>query len=123
VNSATTPAKRGEVISIYATGQGAVPNAPADGDIPHGLVPTPYTPRILIGDFVDTITLQPNDPPDRSFVKFSGLSPNFPGVWQINVQIPYGVAPGQQVLAIQANSVLSYDFNVTGYRTVIYVAQ
>lgn len=122
INGATNPAKRGDVISIYATGQGFLANAPADGDIPrNGLVQTTYTPRVLIGDFVDTIALQPNDPQDRSFVKFSGLSPNFPGIWQINVQIPFGVAPGQQPLLIQVNSVSSINTAVTGYRTVIYV--
>ena len=122
VNSATAPAKRGDVISIYATGQGFLANAPADGDIPrNGLVQTTTTPRILIGGFVDSIALTPNDPQDRSFVKFSGLSPNFPGMWQINVQIPYGVAPGQQPLLIEVNSVSSIDAAVTGYRTVIYV--
>jgi len=122
INSATTPAKRGEVISIYATGQGFIAGAPADGDIPrNGLVQTAATPRVLIGDFTDTIALQPNDPPDRSFVKFSGLSPNIPGIWQINVQIPYGVAPGQQPLLIQINSVASINAQIAGYRTVVYV--
>jgi uncharacterized protein (TIGR03437 family) len=122
VNSPTTPAKRGDVISIYATGQGALDGAPADGDIPqNGLVNTPYTPKVLIGDFTDNIALQPGDPPDRSFVKFSGLSPSFAGVWQVNVQIPFGVAPGKQILLISVNSVASDDVTVTGYRTVIYV--
>jgi uncharacterized protein (TIGR03437 family) len=122
INSATSPAKRGDVISIYASGQGFLANAPADGDIPrNGLVQTTSTPRVLIGDFTDNIALTPNDPPDRSFVKFSGLSPSIPGIWQINVQIPFGVAPGQQPLLIQANSVASIDASVTGYRTVIYV--
>jgi len=122
VNSATTPAKRGDVISIYATGQGFLSNAPADGDIPrNGLVQTTVTPRILIGDFLDNIALTPSDPQDRSFVKFSGLSPNIPGIWQINVQIPYGVAPGQQPLLADINSIPSIDRTVTGYITVIYV--
>jgi uncharacterized protein (TIGR03437 family) len=122
INSATSPAKRGDVISIYATGQGFLANAPADGDIPrNGLVQTTSTPRVLIGDFTDNIALTPNDPPDRSFVKFSGLSPSIPGIWQINVQIPFGVAPGQQPLLIQANSVASINAAVTGYRTVVYV--
>ena len=56
-------------------------------------------------------------------MQFSGLSPNLPGVWQINVKIPFSVAPGQQTLLISANSVNSIDASVTGYRTVIYVAQ
>ena len=122
INSATSPAKRGEVISIYATGQGFLPNAPADGDIPrNGLVSTPTAPRILIGDFLDNIALTPNDPQDRSFVKFSGLSPTIPGIWQINVQIPFGVAPGVQPLLVTLNSIPSIDRTVTGYITVIYV--
>ena len=122
VNSALNPAKRGEIISVYATGQGFLDGAPADGDVPqNGLVNTPYTPKVLIGDFTDNIALQPGDPPDRSFVKFSGLSPNLPAVWQINVQIPFGVAPGKQPFLISVNSVNSIDFSVTGFRTVIYV--
>jgi hypothetical protein len=76
---------------------------------------------VLIGDFTDNIALTPNDPQDRSFVKFSGLSPGFPGVWQINVQIPFGVLPGKQPFLISVNSVASNDIAVTGYRTVIYV--
>lgn len=122
VNSPTAPAKRGDIISIYATGQGFLTGAPADGDIPqNGLVTTPYTPKVLIGDFTDNIPLQPGDPQDRSFVKFSGLSPSFAGVWQVNVQIPLGVAAGKQILLISVNSVASNDITVTGYRTVIYV--
>ena len=120
VNSATNPAKRGDVISIYATGQGVVPNAPPDGDIPpNGLVTAPTNPRVFIGDFVDNYPVQPGDPPDKNYLEFSGLSPNFPGVWQ--VQIPHGVAPGQQPLFVTVNSIPSIDFTVTGYRTVIYV--
>src|SRR5262249_14871677 len=59
VNSATNPAKRGETISIYATGQGLTQGAPPDGDIPqNGLVNTPFTPRVFLGtDFTDNIAL------------------------------------------------------------------
>ena len=49
VNSPTNPVARGDYISIYATGQGMVPNPPADGNTPADLTATSYTPRIGIG--------------------------------------------------------------------------
>ena len=60
VNDATHPAKRGEYISIYATGQGLVSSPPADGDIPrNGLVSSQGNLRVFIGtDFTDQIPLQ-----------------------------------------------------------------
>ncbi len=60
VNSATNPEKRGNYISIYATGQGLVSSPPADGDIPrNGLVASQSTPRVFIGtDYTDQIPLQ-----------------------------------------------------------------
>ena len=105
VNDATHPAKRGDYISIYATGQGLVSNPPADGDIPrNGLVSSQGGLRVFIGtDFTDQVPLQGteqrNANGDVNFIEFSGLSPNFPGMWQINVRIPMATAPGAQRLA------------------------
>ena len=115
-NSPTNPAARGSIITIYAIGQGFVPNAPPDGSPAplSPLLPTPFTPAINInGLFTDAYTPGPGDPSDRTkFVSFSGLAPNFVGLWQINVQIPSNVTPGTQIpLIVQAGSLLSVDTN------------
>ncbi len=121
VNDPTHPAKRGEIISIYGTGQGLVSSPPADGDVPkNGVVSATAHLRVIIGtDYTDQIQNLPNEV--RKPYEFSGLSPNYPGMWQINVQIPMATAPGQNGLALQLNSVGSNDPAVVGYRMVFYV--
>jgi uncharacterized protein (TIGR03437 family) len=129
VNDATHPVKRGDYISIYATGQGLVSSPPADGDIPHnGLVSSQGGLRVFIGsDFTDQVPLQGteqrNANGDVNFVAFSGLSPNFPGMWQINVRVPMATAPGAQPLGLLFNSFPDNTPAVSGYRIVFYVAQ
>jgi uncharacterized protein (TIGR03437 family) len=80
----THPAKIGDVITVYATGLGAVANPPVDGA--NSLDQTRknlVTPQVLIGGV-------------SAEVQFSGLSPQFVGVNQINVTVP-NVAPGNNV--------------------------
>jgi uncharacterized protein (TIGR03437 family) len=125
VNSQSNPAQRGHYISIYATGQGAVPGAPADGSVPGSLVSTPQVPQVLIGaDFVDDYASQPGDPPPGQRVQFSGLSPSYPGVWQINVYIPLGVAPSSTSaptpLDLEYNNVPAWNAG-SPYRTYVWV--
>jgi uncharacterized protein (TIGR03437 family) len=109
VNSTTNPALRGSVIQIFCTGQGALDNPPADGAAAgvSPLATTPQTPRVAIGtDFVDDMKLLPGDPTDGQWVLYSGLAPGYAGLWQINVRIPMGVAPGLQTpLGIQYDGV------------------
>src|SRR5262249_17845926 len=58
VATATTPVRKGSVIQIYGTGQGAT-----------------GTPQVCIGaELVDVL--------------YSGAHPDFPGLWQINARIP-----------------------------------
>jgi uncharacterized protein (TIGR03437 family) len=128
VNSATNPAKRGSYISIYATGQGAVSSPPADGDIPrNGLVSAQGSLRVFIGsDYTDQIPLQGSEPRsipgvDNNFISFSGLSPSFPGMWQVNVRIPQATAAGAAALGLLLNYVPDNLPASTGYRIVFYV--
>ena len=132
VNSATHPAKPGEYISIYATGQGVVPisNQPADGDIPrNGLVNAQGNLRVwLDSDYTDQILLQGNEQRsipgvDINFIQFSGLSPAYPGMWQINVRVPQATAAGAQALGLLFNSVPDNLPAASGYRIVFYVTR
>ena len=128
VNDSTHPAKRGDYISIYATGQGAVSSPPADGDIPrNGLVGANGNLRVWIGsDYTDQVPLQGSEQRsipgvDNNFIQFSGLSPAFPGMWQINVRVPQATALGAQPLSLYLDSFPDNLAAVTGYRIVFYV--
>ncbi|MDZ7640188.1 MAG: hypothetical protein U5J83_18370 [Bryobacterales bacterium] len=70
--------RRGEVIQIFATGAGTDLSSPvidgtAAGSAP--LVDTTKKPRVFIFQ-------------QEATVEFSGLSPEFVGLWQINVKVP-----------------------------------
>lgn len=75
--SATNPVRRGQVISIFGTGQGAVSNPVADGaaSLASPLARTVDTPGVYIDGRLSPI-------------QFSGLAPGFPGLWQINAVVP-----------------------------------
>jgi uncharacterized protein (TIGR03437 family) len=121
VNGPGNPAAAGSYISIFATGQGFVQGAPADGDIPRGgLVKTSAVPKVFInGCYVDDANCTHETGVDT--VSFSGLSPQFPGVWQINVRIPKTTGPGAQLpLFIVMDNVTS-QAAPNGYITTIAV--
>ena len=82
------PAKPGDVITIYATGLGPVDSPVADGQNSlDKLRNNTVTPVVMIGG----ITAE---------VQFSGLSPQFVGVNQMNVKVP-NAAAGDVPLQIQ----------------------
>jgi len=120
VNNAGNPAARGSVISIFATGQGFLPDAPPDGNAPPSTVRTPYTPIVVINACnVDDSTCTKET---GEHVLYSGLSPQFPGVWQVNVQVPANTGVGSQVtIALIVNSVSSFDINTAGWATTFAV--
>lgn len=72
-----TPAQRGQTIQIFATGQGAV-----NADVPNGAVPPAGTLATATGVTKVYVSV------DEATVTFSGLSPQFPGLWQINAVVP-----------------------------------
>ena len=91
------PAKAGDTLAILATGMGGVDspiaNAAASGD---KLRKTLIVPTIL----VNGVSVN---------VAFSGLSPQFPGLNQINFSIPSGIAAGTVPLQLQASGVTTTD--------------
>lgn len=72
-----TPAQRGKAIQIFGTGQG-----PVDIDVPDGAAPPSGTLANARGATKVYISV------DEAEVTFSGLSPQFPGLWQINATVP-----------------------------------
>jgi uncharacterized protein (TIGR03437 family) len=114
VNGPGNQAQRGTVIQLFGTGQGFVPNAPADGSLVEGQLPTEDKPRVLIGTrFVDD-----------AMILYSGLAPGLVGVWQINVRIPNDdtIAPSPQVdVVVQFKSVPSNQ-GFQGKRLVTTIA-
>jgi uncharacterized protein (TIGR03437 family) len=79
------PAHAGEYLALFANGLGPVTNTPASGAPASGspLSATP-TPVVTIGG-------------KQANVLFSGLAPGFPGLYQINIQVPSGLTGNQQV--------------------------
>jgi uncharacterized protein (TIGR03437 family) len=82
---ATHPAKAGDTVIILATGLGPVTPAVNSGaNSTDTLRTTTTTPTVLVGGV-------------SAPVAFSGLSPQFVGVNQVNITIPSGVTPGNLV--------------------------
>ncbi len=79
--TSTSPAAAGEIISLFTTGLGAVYPTVASGAAalasPLSLVTSPVSATIA---------------GQSAAVSFAGLAPNFVGLYQVNVQIPAGVA-------------------------------
>jgi uncharacterized protein (TIGR03437 family) len=84
---ATNPAAAGDAIVIYTTGLGDVtPAIPAGAPAPlDALSPTSSPATVTIGGV------------DAPQVLFAGLAPGFIGLYQVNVVVPAGVAPGDAV--------------------------
>jgi uncharacterized protein (TIGR03437 family) len=105
----THGAKAGDTIIVYTTGLGSVgPAPPADGaDSIDELRRTTATPIVLVGGVPAPLPLP-----------FSGLTPQFVGVYQINVTIPDGVTPGSNVpLQLQIGGI------TTANNTIIAITQ
>jgi uncharacterized protein (TIGR03437 family) len=72
-----SPARRGSVIQIYGSGQGATDPPVEDGTAGGGLAPAQsrVVPRVYFAG-------------ELAEASFSGLQPALPGLWQINVRVP-----------------------------------
>jgi uncharacterized protein (TIGR03437 family) len=119
INSASNPAIRGQAVSLYMTGEGAIPGEPADG------VPATAT---LSAQYPVTVVINGTDVNDPAYqeqniqhILYSGIN-QYPGMWQINVLIPKTVVPasGAVWFATIINSAPNWDA-LSPFRTYIYV--
>jgi uncharacterized protein (TIGR03437 family) len=83
------PAQKGDFVSLYCTGLGAVTNRPPLGG------PSPSGP-LATTTAAPTVTVGKVDAP----VKFSGLAPGYVGLYQVNIQIPDTAPSGDAVPVI-----------------------
>ena len=92
---------RGHVAQIYANALGPVDVTPLDG------YPAPSSPLAHTKLAVSATVGGQN-----AAVGFSGLAPGFAGLYQVNVTIPPGLAPGLQPLVLSVNGVSSPAVNI-----------
>jgi uncharacterized protein (TIGR03437 family) len=95
LNSDTAPAAAGSVITVYLTGQGAVDHSVADG------AATPLSP-LATATATATATFGPLNAP----VQFLGLTPDFTGFAQANIQVP-SLPTGDYPLVVTAGGFIS----------------
>jgi uncharacterized protein (TIGR03437 family) len=87
------PASAGAVLSMYATGLGAVSPAVQSGQIaPNGLTPTVAKTTVSVGGV--------NAP-----VGYAGLAPGFVGLYQVNFTVPSGLPSGDQSLVMTVGGI------------------
>jgi len=85
VNSPGNPAAPGDVIVLYATGQGVTSPPSRTGAYPSGVYPDPAAPAVLrIGGV-------------EAEIQFRGQAPGTAGVMQVNAKVPEAVARGPAV--------------------------
>jgi uncharacterized protein (TIGR03437 family) len=105
VNTASVPAHPGEVLHIYATGQGAVTPAVDDGVAAPAqpLATSPNLPNVFLGGRQLTVL-------------YNGLAPGFAGVWQIDVMIPPDPPTGPDLALTVVNGIVSNPISVSVVR-------
>jgi uncharacterized protein (TIGR03437 family) len=93
----TRPAKVGDTLIIFGTGLGSVDPMVETGKAPTTLTNVTTAPVVLVGGVQATVT-------------FAGLSPQFPGVNQVNFVVPSGVTPGDAIpLQFQVGGITTTD--------------
>ena len=97
VVSAENPAARGETVVVYATGLGAVQDPPASGEPASLTSLSPTIPAFASA----TVGGMP------ARVDFSGLTPDYVGLYQVNLVVPQDAPAGSVDVVITINGAAS----------------
>jgi uncharacterized protein (TIGR03437 family) len=97
--SETSPAAPGEYLVIYLSGMGLTNVMVADGAV----APDPSNLQLLSPLIAPTLTLNGTSIP----IYFSGLSPGYVGLYQMNFQIPPGTPNGDLQLVVSQGASVS----------------
>jgi uncharacterized protein (TIGR03437 family) len=98
-NSPSVPTTVGGIITLWLTGQGYISTLPADGTAPGGGQFPQFTPLVYINGTAAT-------------VQAAVMSPQYPGLMQINVVVPTGtpasnLVPGGISVVVKMNDIQS----------------
>ena len=99
VNGPSNPVPAGGIIGLYLTGAGYVAGLPADGTAPNGTFNTHAVPVVHINGEV-------------AQVLGSAMSPQYPGLWQINVVVPADT-PSSSLTGGNTSIIVSLDDNTS----------
>jgi minor extracellular serine protease Vpr len=101
VVTTSNPVTRGHLVQLYGNGMGPVTNTPASGEpaLANPLSETTTRPTLTIGG-------QP------ATVLFSGLTPGYPALYQINATVPTNVGAGTQPVVLTIGGVASTTVNL-----------
>jgi uncharacterized protein (TIGR03437 family) len=118
INGPSNPAIRGQAISLYMTGQGSIPGLPPDGTPATAAISGQYPITVLLNGF--DVNGSQYAEQNIQHILYSGIN-QYPGMWQVNVQIPATVATTAGVwFAVLVNGESNWDSG-SGFRTYIYV--
>jgi len=96
VISGSNPATRGSFIQLFCNGLGPVTNQPNSGD---SALASPFSSTTSLVKV--TIAGVPAN------VVLSGLAPGFPALYQVNLQVPTNIPPGDQPVSVAIGGVAS----------------
>jgi uncharacterized protein (TIGR03437 family) len=98
-NSSAAPARGGQVLQIFGTGQGAVVPSVDDGAAASGRTSSLVMPNVYLRD-------------RQLQVQYSGLAPGYAGVWQINALLPPDAPTGSTVDLMVVSGLASNKLSV-----------
>jgi uncharacterized protein (TIGR03437 family) len=93
---ANHPAHAGQTVILYANGLGPVDNQPASG-----------SPALAAPLSATTTPATVNVGGQNATVLFTGLTPGYPALYQINATLPQGLAPGVQPITVTIGGITS----------------
>jgi uncharacterized protein (TIGR03437 family) len=84
------PAVAGDILTIYGIGFGKTGSGPMPGSIPSSADSVPPGYSVTIGGTAVSAS-------------YVGVTPTIAGLYQVNVTIPEGIAPGNQPIVLNVN--------------------